>query len=276
MSDPMGSAVPEDMKAAEKDLEQQPIEEADRKGTKEALDEKRPVSGPHSSGSSDSDSTRPDLKKYDSKIAEARKELEGDEAFAHLPEHERDILKRQVHVPVASVTFKQLYRYATTWDKVFVVIAAICAIGGGAVMPLMTVVFGNLAGSFKGLVLGTIDVSTFPGLLSHYTLYFVYLAIGEFILIYFATVLFIYTGDHITAKIRQQYLAAILRQNIGFFDKLGAGEVTTRITADTNLIQTAISEKVGLTLTGVVRCGRHSGGGGSEFDQKHHCFRHPG
>ena len=40
-----------------------------------------------------------------------------------------------------------------------------------------------------------------------------------------------------------------MRQNIGFFDKLGAGEVTTRITADTNLIQEGISEKVSLTLT---------------------------
>lgn len=40
-----------------------------------------------------------------------------------------------------------------------------------------------------------------------------------------------------------------MRQNIGFFDKLGAGEITTRITADTNLIQDGISEKVGLTLT---------------------------
>lgn len=42
-----------------------------------------------------------------------------------------------------------------------------------------------------------------------------------------------------------------MRQNIGFFDKLGAGEVTTRITADTNLIQDGISEKVGLTLSAV-------------------------
>lgn len=40
-----------------------------------------------------------------------------------------------------------------------------------------------------------------------------------------------------------------MRQNIAFFDKLGAGEITTRITADTNLIQDGISEKVGLTLT---------------------------
>jgi ATP-binding cassette subfamily B (MDR/TAP) protein 1 len=42
-----------------------------------------------------------------------------------------------------------------------------------------------------------------------------------------------------------------MRQNIGFFDKLGAGEVTTRITADTNLIQDGMSEKVSLTLSAV-------------------------
>jgi len=42
-----------------------------------------------------------------------------------------------------------------------------------------------------------------------------------------------------------------MRQNIGFFDKLGAGEITTRITADTNLVQDGISEKVGLTLAAV-------------------------
>ena len=59
---------------------------------------------------------------------------------------------------------------------------------------------------------------------------------------------FIYTGEHIAGKIREQYLAAILRQNIAFFDKLGAGEITTRITADTNLVQDGMSEKIALTL----------------------------
>jgi ATP-binding cassette subfamily B (MDR/TAP) protein 1 len=70
-------------------------------------------------------------------------------------------------------------------------------------------------------------------------------------MVYLATVGFVYAGEHITAKIREKFLAAILRQNIAFFDELGAGEITTRITADTNLIQEGISEKVGLTLTAV-------------------------
>ena len=85
--------------------------------------------------------------------------------------------------------------------------------------------------------------------MSHFTIYFIYLAIGEFVTIYICTVGFIYTGEHIAGKIREQYLAAILRQNIAFFDKLGAGEITTRITADTNLVQDGISEKIALTLT---------------------------
>ena len=40
-----------------------------------------------------------------------------------------------------------------------------------------------------------------------------------------------------------------MRQNIAYFDARGAGGITTRITADTNLVQDGISEKVGLTLT---------------------------
>lgn len=91
----------------------------------------------------------------------------------------------------------------------------------------------------------------FNSKLDHFTVYFVYLAIGEFCTIYCCTVGFIHTGEQISQKIRQRYLKAILRQNVAFFDKLGAGEITTRITADTNLIQDGISEKVSLTLTGV-------------------------
>ena len=113
----------------------------------------------------------------------------------------------------------------------------------------LKVIFGQLAGIFQGFFNGTLSHSYFSHELSHYTIYFIYLAIAEFITIYLCTVGFIYTGEHIAGKIREQYLAAILRQNIAFFDKLGAGEITTRITADTNLVQDGISEKIALTLT---------------------------
>ncbi|RMZ86376.1 hypothetical protein DV736_g6397, partial [Chaetothyriales sp. CBS 134916] len=191
-----------------------------------------------------------ELKKLDSDITQSHEGREGDAALDQLPEHERKVLKQQLDIPDVKVTYKSLFRYATTWDKILLAVAALAAIGGGAAMPLMTVIFGNLSGTFQGLILGKLTES-FTSILNRYVLYFVYLAIAEFVLVYISTTLFLYVGEHITSKVRQEYLRAILRQNIGFFDKLGAGEVTTRITSDTNLIQDAISEKVGLTLAGV-------------------------
>jgi len=108
-----------------------------------------------------------------------------------------------------------------------------------------------MASVFQRIMLNTISYDEFYHELTRNVLYFVYLGIGEFVTIYICTVGFIYTGEHISQKIREHYLEAILRQNIAYFDNLGAGEITTRITADTNLIQDGISEKVGLTLTAV-------------------------
>ena len=202
-----------------------------------------------SSGSSFEDEKN--LEKLDSHIVKISDVKEGDEAYAHLPDHEKEIVKRQLDIPVIKVGFLTLYRYATRNDIIIIAISAFCAIAGGAVMPLMTVIFGQLAGIFQGFFNGTVSHDHFNSELGHYTLYFVYLAIGEFITIYICTVGFIYTGEHISGKIREQYLAAILRQNIAFFDKLGAGEITTRITADTNLVQDGMSEKIALTLTAI-------------------------
>lgn len=105
-----------------------------------------------------------------------------------------------------------------------------------------------MTGLFADYFNGQITYRQFNSQLSHFILYFVYLAIGTFITTYVSTVGFIWVGERCSGKIRERYLKAMLRQNIAFFDKLGAGEVTTRITADTNLIQDGISEKFGVTL----------------------------
>ena len=92
---------------------------------------------PHSSGSSSDDIAQ--LKEVDSHIVKISEVKKGDEAYAHLPPHEREIVKRQLDIPEVKVTFVTLYRYATRNDLIIIVVSAICAIAGGAVMPLMTV-----------------------------------------------------------------------------------------------------------------------------------------
>ncbi|KAG8157696.1 hypothetical protein KVR01_012358 [Diaporthe batatas] len=177
--------------------------------------------------------------------------VEVEDPFKHLPDHEKQILKRQLDVPAVKITYITLYRYATSKDKAILAVASVAAVIAGILVPMMTVLFGGLAGTFQNFTLGRTSQSEFAHETARFSLYFVYLAIGEFIMVYVATTGFLYAGEDISSKIREQFLAAILRQNIAFFDELGSGEITTRITADTNLVQKGISEKVGLTLTAV-------------------------
>lgn len=221
-----------------------------------------PDGAPSARGSSHGDSTDGppntkgrgiDLAKADSKVVVPKDVADEADPYAHLPEREAKILKDQVFTPDVKVGLATLYRYSSRNDLIILFVAAVCAIASGAALPLMTVVFGNLQGTFQDYFTpgGGLTYDEFVDELGSLVLYFVYLAIGEFVTSYVATVGFIYTGEHISAKIREHYLASCMKQNIGFFDKLGAGEVTTRITADTNLIQEGISEKVGLTLAAV-------------------------
>ncbi|CAM1505503.1 Fc.00g111400.m01.CDS01 [Cosmosporella sp. VM-42] len=192
-----------------------------------------------------------DLQKADTKVTAPPKADNIDDLFKHLPDHEAHILRRQVEIPEIKQGVAVLYRYSSRNDVIIITISAICAIAAGAALPLMTVVFGTLQGTFQDYFQGKLTYDKFNDEMVHFVLYFVYLGVGEFVTTYIATCGFIYTGEHISAKIREHYLESCMRQNIGFFDKLGAGEVTTRITSDTNLVQDGISEKVSLTLAAV-------------------------
>lgn len=64
---------------------------------------------------------------------------EKDATLAHLPDDEKQVLKKQLDSPSVSVTFFGLYRYADVWDYLILLISAICAIAGGAALPMFTV-----------------------------------------------------------------------------------------------------------------------------------------
>ncbi|KUI59559.1 Leptomycin B resistance protein pmd1 [Cytospora mali] len=190
------------------------------------------------------------LQKLDSKVIKPAGGEKSD-PYENLSPEEAVIIKRQVETPDVKIGMTMLYRYATRTDLILIVIGSICAIASGAILPVMTVIFGSLQGTFANYFNGSETYDSFMNTMTGLVLNFIYLGIGEFFATYIAMVVFIYTGEHIAGKIRAQYLESCLKQNIGFFDNIGSGEVVTRITADTNLIQDGISEKVSLTLAAV-------------------------
>ncbi|KAK9241676.1 P-loop containing nucleoside triphosphate hydrolase protein [Lipomyces tetrasporus] len=80
-------------------------------------------------------------------------------------------------------------------------------------------------------------------------IYFIYFAIVEFITSYSSTFILNDRGEVLAARIRKNYLASIMKQNMAYFDKIGSGEITTRISSDTLMIQDGISEKLGYLIS---------------------------
>ena len=92
--------------------------------------------------------------------------------------------------------------------------------------------------------------------------------VGMFVCTYTYMVIWVYTAEVGAKRLRERYLRAILRQDIAYFDNVGAGEVATRIQTDTrasfssytlhcdnrsffilaDLVQQGISEKVALVV----------------------------
>ncbi len=78
-----------------------------------------------------------DLQKLDSQVVKQTEDL--DEVLKHLPPDERDVIKGQLDIPEVKVNYFTLYRFATKMDLLVIVVSTLCAIAGGAALPLMTV-----------------------------------------------------------------------------------------------------------------------------------------
>lgn len=82
-------------------------------------------------------------------------------------------------------------------------------------------------------------------------LYFIDLSVTELVKVTLSTLSLIKVRERLSCQISERFLESCLRQNIGFYDTNSVGEITTRITADTNPVQEGISEKLALKLSAI-------------------------
>lgn len=161
---------------------------------------------------------------------------------------ERDTLAQQIAVPAPEISYFQLFRYANNKDLLIIAISFLCAVIAGAITTAPVLLTALLVGSIQESWSKESTTVSASSELTRFTIYFVYLFVGELVTCYIATIGFIRTGIVLSSRIREQYLAALLRQNIAFFDHVGAGEIATHMIVDANLIRDGISEKVSVAV----------------------------
>ncbi|OLY81651.1 Multidrug resistance protein 1 [Smittium mucronatum] len=148
------------------------------------------------------------------------------------------------------VPFFKLFRFTTPRERKILIIGAIFSFLSGLSQPAMTFIFSNMVGSF--ISYGNIP----PDLITQadrdhlnyetrkYCLIFLGLAVYTSIVAYIQNVSFSIVSEKQALRMREEYYIAALRQNMGWFDKVPGGDLTTRLSSDISVVQDGIGVKL--------------------------------
>lgn len=75
-----------------------------------------------------------------------------------------------------------------------------------------------------------------------------YMGVGSLLGSFVFMIAFNYTGESISRRLRVRYFQVMLGHDFEFFDRIGTGEMTSRMMGDLGVIQEALSEKLPLTF----------------------------
>ncbi|KAJ1988479.1 hypothetical protein GGI25_005282, partial [Coemansia spiralis] len=152
-----------------------------------------------------------------------------------------------------TVSFAELFRFADKFDRILLVFGTIAACCAGVGMPLLTLIFSNLFGVF--LDFNNSDTENNEAIRHHldhetrrYSLYFMALGLAMWTVASIQKLFWSLAAERISRRLREAFYVAILRQDIGWFDSLSTGELTTRISGDVNMVQDGTGEKFGFII----------------------------
>jgi ATP-binding cassette subfamily B (MDR/TAP) protein 1 len=146
------------------------------------------------------------------------------------------------------------YAEPTLVDIALLLVGTLSAMAAGVPFPLIGIVFGQLLDDLNSATCANDsagDTEQYQQSTNSKVLLVVYLAVAQFVCIYLYIVSWNLFGDRLAHRLRSKYFRSLLRQEVGYFDKLPAGDVSSRLTTDINTIKGGTSEKVGVVI-GVV------------------------
>ncbi|POM68238.1 ATP-binding cassette (ABC) Superfamily [Phytophthora palmivora] len=151
---------------------------------------------------------------------------------------EPNLRDEMVHDGPSSFKISQLYRYATTFDKVLLGIGIITTGANGALFPLMAIVFGNVMTGFSTTPVDFDKINSA-------SLNYLYIAIFLFFTDYISYVAFFYSAERQMKALRSEALRHMLYMDISWYDANDALQLSSRLTGDTVRIKDGMGHKLG-------------------------------
>ncbi|CAD5220372.1 unnamed protein product [Bursaphelenchus okinawaensis] len=168
---------------------------------------------------------------------------------------------------IKKVSFFQLWRYATKFDLLLVIIGASVAIITGLGLPYLSVLIGSLSEAFVNATMATdyymVPVQTKDGwrfLGDIYTLdgfedaamnriwISVYMGIALFCSATIQVNCFLTACENMMGRIRRKFFYAILRQDMAWYDRNNSGTLATKLFDDLERMREGTGDKVALFI----------------------------
>ena len=167
----------------------------------------------------------------------------------------KEDVKKKENAPINTVSYWSLYRYATTGEKYLVALAFIMSAGQGALMPVFSLIFGDMTSDFGE------DKSPEQrrSLASKTALNMFYVGLGTLGSALIATMAWSYVGNRINTRVRKMYFEAVIGQEMGWFDVENASKMTTAYIENLHKFENAVGRKnhvlimsLSMTLAGFI------------------------
>ncbi|KAI1778002.1 putative ABC multidrug transporter [Hypoxylon cercidicola] len=136
-------------------------------------------------------------------------------------------------------------------DIALLIVGSISSIAAGIPFPLLGILFGQLLDDLNSATCAAeqaISPGEYQAQVNERVLLVMACALAQFALIYIYVVCWNLFGERLAHRLRERYFRSLLRQEVSFFDKMPAGEVSSRLSADINIIKSGTSEKVGVYM----------------------------
>ncbi|CAG5131707.1 unnamed protein product, partial [Candidula unifasciata] len=179
-------------------------------------------------------------------------------------------------------TFSELFSFSTCLDKLLILIGILTACVHGASWPMLFVLFGDMTNTFVSYgqnlqtnasdslnssygndnttnsshgnlssadnITVVLDFGAFEDSMTQFALKYIYIGLGVCVATYVHIAFLQIACERQTHKLRKAFFKALLRENIGWYDKQQSGELTTRLADDLERVKEGIGDKVGLAI----------------------------
>ncbi|XP_048881500.1 ATP-binding cassette, sub-family B (MDR/TAP), member 4 [Brienomyrus brachyistius] len=150
-----------------------------------------------------------------------------------------------------------MFRFADSWDKFLLILGTLMAMGNGAVLPAMVVVFGDMTDSFASdamadqLNMTGLRNETLGDQMTRHAIYYSIMGAAVLLAAYLQVALWTLSAGRQIKRLRKKFFHAIMQQEIGWFDVNETGELNTRLADDIYKINEGIGDKLGMLIQSV-------------------------